>query len=493
MTILFVQDKYSAGAHNLGISLNEECHSIQGNAFTHDVSSITLLDDSNLDEGTLGGKSPKELAKDIAALFSSTDKTKLIDFFLLTNNASVRKAQETTLVQQLAVELQALGFSNVKIHTPALPKGINARGIGLELTTEFHSETEKPGQICVYIYENDFSRKLDEAINHLQSRLSDIETKEPSTPSSYEEEVKRVLERNMARLQEARRSSHYKRTEIFKAPEYHKFLSQPSHTFTASGAEIIFSLEVLFAIEFLTNLAGSITHNMTDTHKMDKQLRYIGNDIVFLEKNPMLGKEEIITKLKGDRNAWELSHSHYFNEVIKPLDTALSAFIEVNNHRLQEIEPSLPDLEPIPPRPQSAVTPAGVGFFAGRVTEKKPEEEQAELEQRAAKRIELINRLTQYINDRESEWQYHYNFLWVVSIIYLVQDFLLGTDYYNSKKGETKLNAAKKLKDALNGEIVQYTNSEADALEDGRLGGIVKQYNLETLLLLTNSTALLNS
>ncbi len=86
--------------------------------------------------------------------------------------------------------------------------------------------------------------------------------------------------------------------------------------------------------------------------------------------------------------------------------------------------------------------------------------------------------LDSYINQRESEWDYHYNFLGFVSVIYWLQDLITGTDHFNNKSRETKINAATKLKNIINNtdESLSLTTAEKQALADGRLGNIVKGY-----------------
>jgi len=81
-----------------------------------------------------------------------------------------------------------------------------------------------------------------------------------------------------------------------------------------------------------------------------------------------------------------------------------------------------------------------------------------------------------YIVQRNNEWQFHYNFLGLMSVLYYLQDMVLGTDHFNSKSRDVKVNAAMKLQDYINPDVQEkegFTVQEKLALRDGRLGKIV--------------------
>lgn len=91
----------------------------------------------------------------------------------------------------------------------------------------------------------------------------------------------------------------------------------------------------------------------------------------------------------------------------------------------------------------------------------------------------LIKELTEYQNTRNNEWGFHFNLLGIVSALYLLEDFFLGTDHFNSKSREVKLSAASKLKNMMDPTQVPIdplTETEKKALQDGRLGDIVKKH-----------------
>ncbi|MDX2346634.1 MAG: DUF1810 family protein [Legionella sp.] len=90
----------------------------------------------------------------------------------------------------------------------------------------------------------------------------------------------------------------------------------------------------------------------------------------------------------------------------------------------------------------------------------------------------LIKALDEYIDKRNQEWNFHYNFLGVMALIYRIKDLLYGTDHFNAKSRETKIAAANKSKDYLNSdksEPISLTDADREALSNGRLGTIMEQ------------------
>lgn len=91
----------------------------------------------------------------------------------------------------------------------------------------------------------------------------------------------------------------------------------------------------------------------------------------------------------------------------------------------------------------------------------------------------LIIDLESYVEIRESEWSFHYNFLGLLSIAYFLLDLVKGTDYFDSKSKETKINAAKKLGSWLessDSSPLSLEPGEKQALQEGRLGELMSLY-----------------
>jgi uncharacterized protein (DUF1810 family) len=92
---------------------------------------------------------------------------------------------------------------------------------------------------------------------------------------------------------------------------------------------------------------------------------------------------------------------------------------------------------------------------------------------------ELIKDLKKYIAMRNEEWSFHYNFLGVMSVLYFLHDAVLGTDFFNNKSKEIKLNAATKLEtwlDSSDSNELELTAAEYQALQQGRLGALITKH-----------------
>jgi uncharacterized protein (DUF1810 family) len=88
----------------------------------------------------------------------------------------------------------------------------------------------------------------------------------------------------------------------------------------------------------------------------------------------------------------------------------------------------------------------------------------------------LSNALDTYIKKRTNEWDFHYNFLAVVTLTHKVLDAIKGTDRFHEKHRKTKMNAAihlKQLIDDSNSGPMLFTALEKKALTKGRLGAII--------------------
>lgn len=90
---------------------------------------------------------------------------------------------------------------------------------------------------------------------------------------------------------------------------------------------------------------------------------------------------------------------------------------------------------------------------------------------------DLSNAIEEYIQERETEWSFHYNFLGIMSLIYWLHDVFCGTDYLNNKSREVKINAATQLKNMIDQEkVLPFSDAEKAALAEGRLAHLMNPY-----------------
>ena len=91
----------------------------------------------------------------------------------------------------------------------------------------------------------------------------------------------------------------------------------------------------------------------------------------------------------------------------------------------------------------------------------------------------IVKALDQYKKEKKNEWKFHLNFLGLVAILYVIQDFVLGTDHFNNKNRGIALRAATKLQHILDPAHVkneQLTPTDINALQKGQLGRIVNEH-----------------
>lgn len=92
---------------------------------------------------------------------------------------------------------------------------------------------------------------------------------------------------------------------------------------------------------------------------------------------------------------------------------------------------------------------------------------------------EILKEIKEYLDIRNNEWNFHYNFLGIISVIYFLHDAVWGTDYYNNKSKAAKLSAATKIETWINSSDsapLELSPAEHKATQEGRLGEILKKH-----------------
>lgn len=92
------------------------------------------------------------------------------------------------------------------------------------------------------------------------------------------------------------------------------------------------------------------------------------------------------------------------------------------------------------------------------------------------KHKQIMSQWEAYVRTRKSEWQFHFNFLGMMSFFYFVKDCFLGTEDWYIKSYDVKISAATKLKQITDPDCADnpiLTELEKKALQEGRLGTIV--------------------
>jgi hypothetical protein len=179
---------------------------------------------------------------------------------------------------------------------------------------------------------------------------------------------------------------------------------------------------------------------------------YLENDLEALSANLMWGKADILRQFTTHAGRKvKFAERGYYDNVLLPL----LGLLEQSTFQWLE-QATQYDARMRSPSPVQEL-----GFFSGADEENEPTARQ---------------KLERYRELRKNEWgDFHYNFLGIMSVLYLISDYLSGTNYYNSKHRAVKISAVDKLLTSdrrLANE--DFTSGELRALHEGRLGKLVK-------------------
>ena len=488
MTIFYMDQINLSTANNLsaGSVPRETVAEYSAEAVLQEWREITLIASSDAEATTLGGKAPQQIADDFAVMFNGHDKAELQHVYLIASEAGFNKLNQPTLAQQLVVALRAKGFNNVVAHAIAAPTGLPV--IGLRVAVEDNG-----------------------TFKALMLSTGDVDL----APSEA--------------------------TQLVSVANYKAAMQERFNTFTHDGPTGIQTADMLMAIKYLQDKKQELVKPKPASEskeipltkkeaekrdaKLKKQQGYLSLNISQLKQANNLGTDAVIRLLQGDRTAREMSKSQYYQEIIVPLNKLLQQAAIVRAAATQQAavrEQSVgssstssssvdTNASPVSLASSSAL-PSYVfaSFPASPVHERDdyaeidtdgeysrydydtdgeddnhvaPAEQDEDLE--PADYSQLLAALESYRNKRQNEWQFHYNFLGLMSVLYYIEDCILGTDHFNSKSKDVKLSAADKLVNILNEEDgEELTKAERLALSEGRLGeAVAKSGGLDSILL----------
>lgn len=160
--------------------------------------------------------------------------------------------------------------------------------------------------------------------------------------------------------------------------------------------------------------------------------------------------------------SWHVATEEGRNHDLQWLQKTFIIKPKVENHRLQNaLVPK--EIEWINTQYNPSSYPSS--FFPPFLKKLSPQE----------KREQMITQLTSYIDTRNKEWDFHYNFLGIMTLIYFIKDKLTGSNHFNIQQKDIKIKAAQKLKTFLQtGTVIEeFTIFEIEALKNRRLGKIV--------------------
>ena len=515
MTILYFDDSDRAAAEALGVISQDEVKLFDARSKVVPVGDITLVAHTGDDHRTIGGRTPAQLANDFYHMFSAP----LSHIYLISCMAGMSIENKPSLAQQFAIEIQNQGFINVNIHAVANPVDYSIIGMRVNVITK-NDFGDQPGYLNAFLYVDKYSEYLDNQISNLVERLDFLRIKPgaKSPDESAEVGIKQRQVRELLRQRDGAKEK-YTKIDIVSMGNYKEILIQKNNTFSPAGPLVKMSRAVVLAIDSLQRMRqpkGDFLR-IADQAKRDKYLGYIARDITNLQKEPLSSYDDISRILHGDSTVvGRKLTSSYYNTHIRALKAQLARDLQseipvfsgasatadpkislgTTHHGSSGASPVLgsPPIArsvaqaPVPLARRSVV-PAAIplaGRHAPRAARgvdarQVPDIARAAVGHTLAARLfqstvadEIYDKLLGYIAIRESEWEFHYNFIGIMSAIYYVTDKITGTDHFNSKSRNVKLSAAVKLKNYINtGELELFNPAEEAALKEGRLGSLI--------------------
>ena len=406
MTIFYVEEDDLEAANNLGLHTKNPVLKLGSDAQIGEATELTLVAKMDHEMPSIAGRTPVEIADTLAKLYQTSERSMLKTLYLVDSRAEEKPNENGPLLQQLAVEMNKLGFANLLVSAIALPIGNPGDGIEMSLIKEG-------------------ADKLDGLSNWSDESCYSIQ-------------------------------------------EIHEYSS-----LTPESEEALESGITDIAIQFLKDQKQHIIEAYkNEPTKKERLLAYIATDINKLKKNPSLTVDEVNRLLHSNRSEQEFKLSDYCNEVLIPLGKVIEqaaqkrVFID-SNFNLSKI-PLTSSKTPSPtltlssfsfhvrPTQMDATTMTDIDFTPIDI---------------------LWDKLDTYIEARKNEWGFHYNFIGIISTLYLIQYALTSTDSFNIKSRDVKISAATKLQNMIDGDqTIEFTQHEEQALMDGRLGVLVEAH-----------------
>lgn len=237
--------------------------------------------------------------------FLNEEVTLLEDIYLLMPNAGRKVPGSLSFAQQLAQQLEHLGFLNLEVHAIAPPVDLPIHSIQVSINEN--------GQVSAHLYPNAHSAQKHQ--KHLHS---------PSPKSK----------KHTSKSGKTKQDSIYcPITLISKRDDYKAVLALLYNTYTADRHNAELQPHVARTISYLKTRVWHHYETHIDTiHDPSKFRRYLEAHIDFFQKHPALSLAEIETKIdsKYEKNQWVLrkanwllGKSQYYTEVF-PLKKKLT-------------------------------------------------------------------------------------------------------------------------------------------------------------------------
>jgi hypothetical protein len=404
--------------------------------------------DSGRPPSTIGERTPQELADDFAKMFSNnSDRKTVTDIFLISCEAGMGSP---SLAQQFAAAMKEKGFSNFKIHAVAHPEG-RLIGGNVEVTTRAGKLTGGiVGQVTGYYYGTQESKDYHDykAINAI--RKSNRTPEENQLLANLAPRFEKLDPKTKKELEAGKINLV---TDLEDMREFY-------NTFTAQGPMSMISADMAITLSFLKqrkntllgldnkNVADAIDH-LTQRLKEDPSLTH--HDIIALFEHSLTPKHQLGLFSRVKRAVGVDEVAQHIQGCANELNQQLNAINDTD-------------------------------IAYENITEETP------LLGESSSSHDIVIQLRAYAEQRRDEpWGFSWDLLYLKTFSFWLSDCVTSlaknigiiehsTHYLDIKHRETKVSAAEKLANIIEGRnnttVNELTPAEIGALREGRLHSI---------------------
>ena len=459
MTILYVDMKDKISADALATIAQEDVGLFDiDHPYHGSLTDITLAAHTSDDATRIGDRTPLELAKDFSRMFDTKDKSQLQHIYLISCEAGMSIDNKPSLAQKFAKAMHGQGFTNIQVHAVANPVGSPIVGMRVEVVNKGGASLSQPGEVRAFSYQNPESLALDNkiaALTETRAVLMEIKQKTPTEKRQLKDTTNELM-----RLESSKRADDSdKKFDFFLArpvprSNYKVAMQQPHNTFSHDVVHKPISTSTAYAIHYLQLKQMDIIQMGESLKWDDKKIKgYIDKIYTLIDKlqiKPDQSADEILTILKAESalNKSLGSPNEYSRLVIKTLKPDLIAFEKereaMGSHldvpsRLSSSDDSEEENEvvevkkPLIKKSHIEGPPHNSSAVKQRLQELVHRGASGPSIDATNDNAAFCDQLKHYKSERSKEWEYHYNFLGLVSIVYTIIDALTGSDHYNSK------------------------------------------------------------
>ncbi len=274
-------------------------------------SEITIAAHTDETRGKIGDMTPREFAQQFSKKYGS-QKPQLKHLYLISCEAGLM-VDGQTLAQQIALEMNQQGFTNLEVHAMAAPIE-GATGMRVEVVSKEGLGTggvSARGQVSVFYYESKELEEIDERIAAIDAEIlgiykegQEMRRKGTDNPDAVNQRQSRIaaLEQEQRTLEQQRAQSIAQRIDLVSTTNYKSVMREDQNTFLPTGPKGVVHQDLVSAIGLLQKQRKSLIpqegEKVKNPGRSLKAIGYIDETIHKLKENPRLDGGEIIDLLR---------------------------------------------------------------------------------------------------------------------------------------------------------------------------------------------------